>query len=80
MEELLKFVVGSLVSNPDSVVLDTRAESDTVIVVTVKVDKDDLGRVIGKNGKVADSIRTIVRSATIQSGKKYIIKFGEKEA
>lgn len=80
MEELLKFVVGSLVSDPNSVELDTRAESDTVIVVTVKVNKDDLGRVIGKNGKVADSIRTIVRSATIQSGKKYIIKFGEKEA
>lgn len=80
MEELLKFVVGSLVSQPESVELDTRAESDTVIVVTVKVNKDDLGRVIGKNGKVADSIRTIVRSATVQSGKKYIIKFGEKEA
>lgn len=80
MEELLKFVVGSLVSQPENIELDTRAESDTVIVVTVKVNKDDLGRVIGKNGKVADSIRTIVRSATVQSGKKYIIKFGEKEA
>ena len=80
MEELLKFVVSSLVQNAEEVSIDTRAENEKTFVVTVKVAKDDLGRVIGKNGKVADSIRTIIRSATIQSGKKYIIKFGEKEA
>ncbi len=80
MEELLKFVVGSLIDQPDQIELETKAESDSVFVVFVRVPKEDLGKVIGKNGKVADSIRTIVRSATAQSGKKYIIKFGEKEA
>ena len=80
MEELLKFVVGSLIDQPDQIELETKAESDSVFVVFVRVPKKDLGKVIGKNGKVADSIRTIVRSATAQSGKKYIIKFGEKEA
>ena len=79
MEELVRYLLNNLVENPDQVDVSSKDESDKVTVITVKVAKDDIGRVIGKNGKVAGSIRTIVKSASAKTGKRYIVKIGERD-
>ena len=79
MEELIKYIVENLVDNKEAVSISLVEESEKVTVVTVLVDKEDIGRVIGRNGKVAGSIRTIVKSASIKSGKRYIVKIGERD-
>ena len=57
-EELIKNIVLPLVINPDDVVVEKFAE-EGLLSFSVKVNKADLGRVIGKNGKIANAIRTI---------------------
>ncbi|MCI5497777.1 MAG: KH domain-containing protein [Firmicutes bacterium] len=79
MEELVRYLLNNLVENPDQVDVSSKDESDKVTVITVKVAKDDIGRVIGRNGKVAGSIRTIVKSASAKTGKRYIVKIGERD-
>ena len=79
MEELVKYIVESLVDNKESVSVSSVEESAKVTVVTVLVDKDDVGKVIGRNGKIAGSIRTIVKSASIKTGKRFIVKIGERD-
>lgn len=78
MESLTAFLVKSLVSNPDAVVVETKKEgNDSVLHVFVK--KEDMGRVIGKNGKIATAIRTIVRSTCGKGDGKVVLKFDEIE-
>ncbi len=79
MEELLKYIVNSLVSKPENVEISVEDESEKVKVVKVVVDGEDMGKVIGRNGKVATAIRTIVKSVTTKENKRYIVKIIEKE-
>ena len=79
MEELVRYLVSNLVENQDQIDISSKDESEKVTVITVKVAKDDIGRVIGRNGKVAGSIRTIVKSASAKTGKRYIVKIGERD-
>ena len=78
MEEIVKYIVDKLVSNKDVVsVVSEETEKETVI--TVKVAKEDMGKVIGRNGKIATSIRAIVKTASNGTGKRYFVKFNEAE-
>ena len=79
MEELVRYMVESLVDNKEAVEVSLVDESEKVTVINVAVDKEDIGKVIGRNGKIAGSIRTIVKSASIKSGKRYIVKIGERD-
>ena len=79
MQNLIKYIVEQLVDEKDAIVIEENNESEKVVVVNIKVAKGDIGKVIGRNGKVAASIRTIVKSASAKSGKRYIVKIGEKE-
>ena len=63
MKELLELMVKSLVDDPDSVVI-TMTESEKVINLTVSVASEDVGRIIGKEGRIAKSIRTVIRAAS----------------
>ena len=78
MEELVKYIVTQLVLHPEDVTVSMKAESEKVSVITVSTNAEDLGRVIGKNGKIASSIRTIVKSKSSKMRKRYIVKFVEK--
>ncbi len=78
MEELIKYIINELAEKKDEVEIDIVEESERVTVVNVKVAKSDMGRVIGKNGKIASAIRTIIKSLSTP-GKRYILKIGEKE-
>ena len=76
MKELIEYIVKSLVIDEESVkVTETEEEDETVYHVSVA--EDDMGRVIGKSGKVASSIRAIIRSISSRQHKKVFVKFGE---
>ncbi len=76
MEELVRYIACALVGN-DNVKVESKKESDKVTVLTVLATKDDMGKIIGRNGKVANSIRTLVKSASLKSGIRYIVKINE---
>ena len=73
--ELIKNIVMPLVINPDDVEVTKFAENDAVMSFQVKVNKADLGRVIGKNGKIANAIRTISYAGASKEGIKVNIEF-----
>ena len=79
MENLVKYIVENLVENKESIELKSVDESEKVTVITVLVAKEDVGKVIGRDGKIASSIRTIVKSASAKLGKRFIIKIGERD-
>ena len=76
MEELVKYIVKSLVKDEDAVEV-SMEETETEVTIFVKVNPDDMGKIIGKGGKIASSIRTIVKSMLAKSHKKVFVKFGE---
>lgn len=77
MKDIVEYIVKSLVKDKDSVSVREIEENDEIII-QVSVAEDDIGRVIGRKGKIASSIRAIVKS--ISSGKKKVfVKFGENE-
>ncbi|MDR0405880.1 MAG: KH domain-containing protein [Clostridiales bacterium] len=69
MKELLEFIAKSLVENPEGVVV-TQTETETAITLELRVAEGDMGRVIGRQGKIAKAIRTVVRSAAAWEKKK----------
>lgn len=78
VEELVKYIVENLVENKDQVEMETVNESEKVVVLKITVADEDMGKVIGKNGKVVTAIRTIVKSASNRLNKRYIVKINEK--
>ncbi len=73
MEELLKFIVDSLVDDKDAVIIHKK-EEDSTVIFEVSVAEGDVGKIIGKNGRIAQSIRMILHSASHNENKKYILK------
>ena len=78
MEELVKYVVSKLVEDETKYEVTSENESEKVVIIKVAVNNEEIGKVIGRNGKIANGIRTIVKSASLKSGKRYIVKIVEK--
>lgn len=78
MENLVKYIVSNLVGDESKVEVTSENESEKVVIIKVKTSKEDMGKIIGRNGKIANGIRTIVKSASLKSGKRYIVKIEEK--
>lgn len=76
MQKLLELLVRTLVTNEDKVKV-TVDEQEKQITFNVVVDESDIGKVIGKNGKMANSIRTIIKSIGAKEHKKVFVKFGD---
>ena len=73
MVELVRYIAKSLVEKPDAV--DVReVETDEGVTIELRVDPDDMGKVIGKQGRIAKAIRTVVKAASIRENKKYIVE------
>ena len=79
MLELIKYIVGTFAEKKDEVEYLVE-EKDTAIEVTVLLADSDMGKVIGRQGKIAKALRTLVKSATPRESKKYIIEIKEKTA
>jgi len=72
MTELLEFLVKALVEDPSAVVVE-ELEEDGDLVYEISVAEDDLGRVIGKGGRVANAIRTIAKAAAVRLDRRVIV-------
>ena len=72
MKELVEVIAKSLVDNPDAVVV-TEKENEKEIVVELNVDSSDMGKVIGKQGRIAKSIRTVVKAAATKDDRKVVV-------
>lgn len=77
MEELLKYIAKELVSNPDEVEI-IEDESDQEIKIKLLVHKTDMGRIIGRQGKIAKAIRAIVKAVALKEGKNVSLDIEEK--
>ncbi|MBQ6476481.1 MAG: KH domain-containing protein [Clostridia bacterium] len=73
MEELLKGLAKALVENPDAVSVN-RVEKDHSIVLELHVAESDMGRVIGKQGRIAKAIRTVMKAATAKESKRVSVE------
>ncbi|WP_317367895.1 KH domain-containing protein [uncultured Tyzzerella sp.] len=73
MKELLNIIVENLVDNKDAIKINERQEDD-VIILELTVSNEDVGKVIGKQGKIAKAIRTVIKSAASHEDKKVVVK------
>ena len=72
MEKLVKTIATALVDNKEAVEVTSRQDKHTVII-EIKADSKDLGKIIGKEGQSAKAIRTITKAAAIKSGEKVVV-------
>ncbi len=72
MKELVEVITKALVDDPDSVVVNERTEKKTM-VLEVRVADSDMGKVIGKQGRIAKAIRSVVKAAAAKEDKKVIV-------
>ena len=72
MKGLLEFLTRALVENPDAVVVE-EFEEDEDLIYEITVADDDLGRVIGKNGRVANALRAIAKAAAVRLDRRVIV-------
>ena len=82
MHELVKMIVRALVDDPDQVSVN-KIEGERSVILEVRVAADDLGKVIGKGGRIANALRTLVRAAGAKERKSIwvdINKLGESPA
>ncbi|HET7508204.1 MAG TPA: KH domain-containing protein [Solirubrobacterales bacterium] len=72
MTELLEFLVKALVEDPEAVEVE-ELEEDGDLIYEISVAEGDLGRVIGKGGRIANAIRTIARAAAVRIDRRVIV-------
>lgn len=77
MIELIKYVVGQFAEKPDQIEYDIVDDGKNVSV-TVTLDPSDMGKVIGRQGKIAKALRTLVRAGSQKENKKYNIEIQER--
>ena len=73
MRDLLEFLTRSLVENPDEVKVTEVEEIDGEVVLEVEVADDDLGRVIGRGGRVANALRSVMKAAATREDKRVAV-------
>ena len=76
MKELVRVIAVSLVDHPDEVVV-TEQEAENSIILELHVAPDDMGKVIGKQGRIAKAIRTVVKAAASRDDKKVIVDIAQ---
>lgn len=77
MLDLIKFIVGTFAEKPEDVNYIVE-ENGNLVNVTVVLDEEDMGKVIGRQGKIAKAMRTLVKAASSKSGLRYNIEIKEK--
>ena len=73
MEELLEVIARNLVDNPDAVTV-SEVKGERSIILELKVAPEDMGKVIGKQGRIAKAIRTVVKAAAIHEDKRIVVE------
>jgi uncharacterized protein len=73
MKELLEYLAGQLVDEPDGVEVEQFDEDDGTVVLELSVADDDYGKIIGKGGRTANALRTVVKAAAVKEGRRVLI-------
>ncbi len=73
MKELLETIAKALVDYPEEVSV-TEIEEDRAIILELKVSKDDMGKVIGRQGRIAKAIRTVVKASAVKGNKRVVVE------
>jgi predicted RNA-binding protein YlqC (UPF0109 family) len=73
LKELVEILAKALVDHPDEVYVN-QIEGEQSIILELKVNPDDMGKVIGKQGRIAKSIRTLVKAAAAKEGKRVVVE------
>lgn len=76
--DFVEYVVKQIVDNPDKVIV-TRTVDDMGVLITLTVDKNDMGKIIGKSGQTAKSLRVLVRMIGSRSNERVNLKIAEPE-
>ncbi|MDO4568478.1 MAG: KH domain-containing protein [Clostridia bacterium] len=70
--ELVTYIASTLVDKPESIVITSEVNENSVCL-TLSVDPDDMGKVIGKQGRIAKAIRSILRACAVKHGRRYML-------
>lgn len=77
IEKLVKFVVEQFAEHKDKIEYKTN-ETENAVELTVLLEEADMGKVIGKQGKIAKALRTLIKASTPRDSKKYVLEIKEK--
>jgi hypothetical protein len=77
VEELLEYLARSLVDSPDEVTVESFEEDDGTLVLELSVAEDDYGKVIGRGGRTAQAIRTVVKAAAVKDNRRVLVDIVE---
>ncbi|MCX5751269.1 MAG: KH domain-containing protein [Candidatus Saganbacteria bacterium] len=78
MKELVEYIVKALVDQPNEVVV-VETEGESITILEIKVAPDDVGKVIGKEGRIANAIRTVVKAAAAKNKKRVTVEILTKD-
>lgn len=73
LKELLEYLAKALVDSPDEVRVES-TETETTVVLELNVAKEDIGKVIGKQGRIARALRTVIKASAVKNGKRAIVE------
>jgi predicted RNA-binding protein YlqC (UPF0109 family) len=73
MKELLEYLARSLVEQPDAVTVEAFDEEDGTLVLELSVADDDYGQVIGRGGRTANALRTVVKAAAVKENRRVLV-------
>jgi predicted RNA-binding protein YlqC (UPF0109 family) len=73
VKDLLEYLAKALVDHPDDVTVNA-TENESTVVLELSVARDDIGKVIGKQGRIARALRTIVKASAVKNGKRAIVE------
>ena len=77
MREFLVYLVGALVDHPDRVRVEEFEEDDGTLVLELSLAEDDYGQVIGRGGRTAQAIRTVVKAAAVKDNRRVLVDIVE---
>ncbi|CAA9485306.1 MAG: KH domain RNA binding protein YlqC [uncultured Solirubrobacteraceae bacterium] len=73
MRELLEYLAKALVERPDQVAVEQFEEDDGTVVLELAVGEDDYGRIIGRGGRTANALRTVVKAAAVKENRRVLV-------
>ena len=77
MKDLLAYLVSSLVETPDAVKVEEFEEDDGTLVLELSVAEDDYGQVIGRGGRTAQALRTVIKAAAVKDNRRVLVDIVE---
>lgn len=74
MKEFIEYIAKQLVDNPEGVTIDERVDDEKKILLALKVSQEDIGKVIGKQGKTAQAMRVLLTAVAAKHGKRAVLE------